>query len=150
MRRSYWRLLPRTAERAVPDWRHSGMTEDPGTSRGLRRLTPAPAWLPARQRHGGRGRVRPGGAGRLGAPTGAESRGRQRRRHQHGRERCHLQGCAHGSHRPDFYQTVSGLCKDRVMERIARLRTLMANENLDAVVLTHPHDVSYTSGYESV
>jgi Xaa-Pro dipeptidase len=36
------------------------------------------------------------------------------------------------------------------MQRIARLRGLMSEEGLDAMVLTHPHDVLYTTGYESV
>jgi Xaa-Pro dipeptidase len=36
------------------------------------------------------------------------------------------------------------------MQRIARLRGLLANEGLDAMVLTHPHDVMYATGYESV
>jgi Xaa-Pro dipeptidase len=36
------------------------------------------------------------------------------------------------------------------MQRIARLRNLMRAEGLDGVVLTHPHDVLYTTGYRSV
>ena len=36
------------------------------------------------------------------------------------------------------------------MQRIARLRGLISEEGLDAMVLTHPHDVLYTTGYESV
>ncbi len=34
--------------------------------------------------------------------------------------------------------------------RIARLRERMAVEKLDAVVLTHPHDVRYATGYHSI
>ncbi|SFO05497.1 Creatinase/Prolidase N-terminal domain-containing protein [Pseudonocardia ammonioxydans] len=36
------------------------------------------------------------------------------------------------------------------MERIHRLRGLMAAEGLDAVVLTTPHNVLYATGYRSV
>jgi Xaa-Pro aminopeptidase len=36
------------------------------------------------------------------------------------------------------------------MQRIARLRDLMRAEGLDGVVLTHPHDVLYPTGYRSV
>ena len=36
------------------------------------------------------------------------------------------------------------------MQRIDRLRGLMEQAGLDAVVLTHPHDVLYATGYESV
>ena len=34
--------------------------------------------------------------------------------------------------------------------RIARLRNQMAIEGFDAVVLTHPHDVRYATGYHSI
>jgi Xaa-Pro dipeptidase len=36
------------------------------------------------------------------------------------------------------------------MQRIQRLRALMAEANLDVIVLTHPNDVLYTTGYQSV
>ncbi len=36
------------------------------------------------------------------------------------------------------------------MERIERLRRLMAETSLDVMVLTHPNDVLYTTGYQSV
>lgn len=36
------------------------------------------------------------------------------------------------------------------MERVARLRRLMADEGMDAVVLTTPHNVLYATGYRSV
>jgi Xaa-Pro dipeptidase len=36
------------------------------------------------------------------------------------------------------------------MQRIGRLRRLMAEASLDLMVLTHPNDVLYTTGYESV
>lgn len=35
-------------------------------------------------------------------------------------------------------------------QRIDRLRTMLAQEGLDAVVLTHPHDVRYASGFHSI
>ena len=35
-------------------------------------------------------------------------------------------------------------------QRAERLRTMMAEEGLDAVVLTHPHDVRYATGYHSI
>ena len=34
--------------------------------------------------------------------------------------------------------------------RVARLRAKMAEEGFDAVVLTHPHDVRYATGYHSI
>ncbi len=34
--------------------------------------------------------------------------------------------------------------------RVARLRAMLAAEGLDAVVLSHPHDVRYATGYHSV
>ncbi|AUW58909.1 aminopeptidase P family protein [Sphingobium sp. SCG-1] len=34
--------------------------------------------------------------------------------------------------------------------RVARLRSLLASEGFDAVVLSHPHDVRYATGYHSV
>jgi Xaa-Pro aminopeptidase len=37
-----------------------------------------------------------------------------------------------------------------VNARIARTQAMMAAEGLDAVVLTHPHDVRYATGYHSV
>ncbi|QUT07352.1 aminopeptidase P family protein [Sphingobium phenoxybenzoativorans] len=35
-------------------------------------------------------------------------------------------------------------------ETIARLRAMMAREDIDAVILSHPHDVRYATGYHSV
>jgi len=35
-------------------------------------------------------------------------------------------------------------------ETIARLRMMMAREGIDAVILSHPHDVRYATGYHSV
>ncbi len=37
-----------------------------------------------------------------------------------------------------------------VNPRVARIQSMMAAEGLDAVVLTHPHDVRYATGYHSV
>lgn len=34
--------------------------------------------------------------------------------------------------------------------RVARLRTMMTEAGVDAVVLTHPHDVRYATGYHSI
>ncbi|ARR55784.1 peptidase M24 [Rhizorhabdus wittichii DC-6] len=34
--------------------------------------------------------------------------------------------------------------------RVDRLRTMLAREGLDAVVLSHPHDVRYATGYHSI
>ncbi|HEX7783001.1 MAG TPA: M24 family metallopeptidase [Sphingobium sp.] len=36
------------------------------------------------------------------------------------------------------------------VETIARLRMMMAREGVDAVILSHPHDVRYATGYHSV